>query len=158
AFAAVHKEARRCGVHLLHDVEGRNIDLAPAGPAGRGPDRGRIARPHAETENLEGVLRSVDVVLGFALDGRVASFKPHKGIVWHSLSLLSIPLVLVYSNVMMTQLHNATPPLCQTRDVRATTDVCYPAGCGRSATRRMETVSSSNWKCGFRNATARYAP
>ena len=32
------------------------------------------------------------------------------------------------------------------------------AGGGRSATRRIDMVSSSSWKCGRRNATARYAP
>ncbi len=34
----------------------------------------------------------------------------------------------------------------------------FLADAGRSATRRSETDSSSSWKCGFRNATARYAP
>ena len=33
-------------------------------------------------------------------------------------------------------------------------DSDYFAGAGSSATRRSETVSSSNWKCGRRNATA----
>src|SRR6202008_4104045 len=32
------------------------------------------------------------------------------------------------------------------------------AGGGSSATSRMEVVSSSSWKCGRRNATARNAP
>src|SRR5690606_28185648 len=34
----------------------------------------------------------------------------------------------------------------------------YAAGAGRSATSRIDTLSSSSWKCGRRNATARYAP
>src|SRR5262249_56894572 len=33
--------------------------------------------------------------------------------------------------------------------------VYTPAGCGSSATSRIDTVSSSSWKCGRRNATAR---
>ena len=34
----------------------------------------------------------------------------------------------------------------------------YFAACGKSATNRSETVNSSSWKCGRRNAIARYAP
>src|SRR5450755_6362 len=34
----------------------------------------------------------------------------------------------------------------------------FRAEAGRSATRRSETDSSSSWKCGFKNAIARYAP
>ncbi len=48
---------------------------------------------------------------------------------------------------------NAMEASC--RDGRVGEGVASAGGLGRSATRRIETLSSSSWKCGRRKATAR---
>src|SRR4051794_28545633 len=59
--------------------------------------------------------------------------------------------IRIYRHVLL--LSPSKPFVCSVEPARR-----YFAGAGRSATSRNDTLSSSSWKCGRRNATARYEP